>query len=177
MAQAVDGSRGEQPVAGEGLIPLGEVEVAGDDGGGTLVALGDEVVQVLVGGGAKGFEAEVVDDEQRHAGQLLQLSLIGADRLRGVQAGEQLRAGGEDDVVPLTPRTTRQSRCPRAPPAPALRVLAAPRALHAARAAPRHETGPRTERSPSAANCAAHPVMDRLMLASALGKRGTTAGL
>lgn len=71
-------------------------------GGGALVALGDEVVQILVGGGAKGFEAEVVDDEHRHAGQLLQLSLVGADRARCVQAGEQLRAGGEDDVVPLT---------------------------------------------------------------------------
>jgi hypothetical protein len=61
VAQAVDGVRGEQPVAGEGLVPLGEVEVAGDEGGSTLVALGDEVVRILVGGGAKGFEAEVVD--------------------------------------------------------------------------------------------------------------------
>ena len=61
MVQAVDGGRGEQPVAGEGLVPLGEVEVAGDNGGGALVALGDEVVQILVGGRAKRFEAEVVD--------------------------------------------------------------------------------------------------------------------
>ena len=42
MAQAVDGRRGEQPVAGEGLIPLGEVEVAGDDGGSTLVGVVSE---------------------------------------------------------------------------------------------------------------------------------------
>lgn len=102
MTQPVDGSRGEQPVAGEGLVPLGEVEVAGDEGGGALVALGDEVVQILVGGGPQGFEAEVVDDEHRHAGQLLELSLKVADCAGGVQAGEQLRAGGEEDVVPLT---------------------------------------------------------------------------
>ena len=61
MAQAVEGSGGEQPVGGEGLVPLVEVEVAGDDGGGLLVALGDEVVQVLVGGGAQRLEAEVVE--------------------------------------------------------------------------------------------------------------------
>lgn len=76
-----------------------------------------------------------------------------------------------------TRKTTRQSRCPRAPTAPALRVLAAARALHAARAAPRHETGPRAERSPSCPPTAAHAVMDRQMLGSALAKRGTTAGL
>ena len=32
---------------------------------------------------------------------MLELSLVGADRAGGVQACEQLRAGGEDDVVPL----------------------------------------------------------------------------
>lgn len=61
VAQPVDGGLGQQPVTGEGLVPLGEVEVAGYDGGSTLVALGDEVVQILVGGGTKGFDAEVVD--------------------------------------------------------------------------------------------------------------------
>jgi hypothetical protein len=54
----------------------GAFQVAGDDGGGLLVALGDEVVQVLVGWRAQRLEAEVVDDEQRHASQGGELALV-----------------------------------------------------------------------------------------------------
>jgi hypothetical protein len=49
VAQPIERGRGEQPVRGEGLVPLVEVQVAGDDGGGLLVTLGDQVVQVFVG--------------------------------------------------------------------------------------------------------------------------------
>lgn len=56
VPQAVDGGRGEEPIAGGGLVPLGEVEIAGDDGGGLLVAFGDQGVQILVGGRAQRFE-------------------------------------------------------------------------------------------------------------------------
>jgi len=38
------------PSFGADLIPLAEVEVARDDGGGDLVALGDEIVEIFVGG-------------------------------------------------------------------------------------------------------------------------------
>ena len=55
VAQSIQRRRGEQAIGGEGLIPLGEVEVAGDDGGGGLVALGDQVVQIFVGRRAQGF--------------------------------------------------------------------------------------------------------------------------
>lgn len=61
LTQAIDGGRGEQAVAGEGLIPLGEVEIAGDDGGSLLVTLGDQVVQIFVGGRAQRFQPEVVE--------------------------------------------------------------------------------------------------------------------
>ena len=47
MSEPVEGGGAEQSV-GEGVAPLGEVEVGGDDGGALLVALGDEVVKVLV---------------------------------------------------------------------------------------------------------------------------------
>ena len=53
MAQPVDGGAGKQSVCGEGLIPFFEVEVAGHQGGNALVALCDQVVEVLVGGSAK----------------------------------------------------------------------------------------------------------------------------
>ncbi len=36
MAQPVQAARSEQPVGREGLVPFGEVQVAGDDGGGLL---------------------------------------------------------------------------------------------------------------------------------------------
>ena len=62
MPQPVERCRGQEPVGGEGLVPLGEVEIGGDDGGDLLVALGDEIVKIFVGGRAKGFEAEVVND-------------------------------------------------------------------------------------------------------------------
>ena len=57
-----------------------------------LVALGDEVVQILVGGRSQGFEAEVVDDQERHARKGGELALVGAGGARGVQArGEAAR--------------------------------------------------------------------------------------
>ena len=61
MAKPVEGGAGQQAVGGEGVIPFLEVEVAGDDGGHALVALGDQVMQILVGGRAQRLEAEVID--------------------------------------------------------------------------------------------------------------------
>jgi hypothetical protein len=55
VAQPIDGGRSEQPVAREGLVPLGEVEVAGDDGGGLLVALGDQSCRSSSAGARRGF--------------------------------------------------------------------------------------------------------------------------
>ena len=47
MSEPVEGRGAEQSV-GEGVAPLGEIEVGGDDGGALFIALGDEVVEVLV---------------------------------------------------------------------------------------------------------------------------------
>ena len=65
VSEPVEGGGAEQSV-GEGVAPLGEVEVGGDDGRALVIALGDEVVEVLVRRRTQGFEAEVIDDEQRH---------------------------------------------------------------------------------------------------------------
>jgi hypothetical protein len=48
MAQPIQRCGSEQSVRGEGLIPFGEVEVAGYDGRRCLVALGDQIVQIRV---------------------------------------------------------------------------------------------------------------------------------
>ena len=61
VAQSIERCRGEQSIGGEGLIPLGEVEVGGDDGRRGLVALGDEIVQILVCRRSEWFQAEVVE--------------------------------------------------------------------------------------------------------------------
>lgn len=98
VAHAVEGGRSEQAVGGEGLIPLVEVEVGGDDRGRGLVALGDEIVEVLVGGRSQGFQAEVVDDQQRHAGERGEFALVAAGRSRGVEARGEACAGAEDDI-------------------------------------------------------------------------------
>ena len=60
MSEPVEGSGAEQSV-GEGVAPLREVEVRGDDGGALFVALGNEVVEVLVLRRSQGFETEVVE--------------------------------------------------------------------------------------------------------------------
>ena len=82
----MQGAKHSDAHGSEGLVPLVEVQVAGDDGGGLLVALGDEVVQILVGRRARRFEPEVVDDQQLHARQRGQLALVGCGGPRRVQA-------------------------------------------------------------------------------------------
>jgi len=62
VAQPVDG-RLCQDAVGEGVGPFRGVQVAGYDGALFLVALGDDIVEVLVLGGAQGLETEVVDDQ------------------------------------------------------------------------------------------------------------------
>lgn len=101
VAQPIQGCRSEQPVGGKGLVPLGEVQVAGDHGGGALVALGDEVVQIFVRGWPKRFQAEVVNDDQRHACQGEEFALVATGGARGVQAGGEVRAGAEQDIHAL----------------------------------------------------------------------------
>ena len=95
MTKPVQARAGQQAVGREGLVPFGEVQVAGDDGGGLLVALGDQVVQVLVGRCAQRLESEVVDDQERHLGQRGQLAFVAAGGPGGVQALGQAGAGGE----------------------------------------------------------------------------------
>ena len=60
VSEAVEGGGAEQAV-GEGVAPLGEVEVGGHDGGGLFIALGEQVMEVFILGLAKRFESEIVD--------------------------------------------------------------------------------------------------------------------
>lgn len=49
VPQPIERGGGEQTVGRECLIPFREVEVGGDDGRRLLVALGDQIVEILVG--------------------------------------------------------------------------------------------------------------------------------
>ena len=86
MTQAIEGCTGQQPVGGEGLIPFRQIEVAGHDGGGGLVALGNEFVQILIGRRSQRLEAEVVDDQQARRGPCWR-ACVRRCRLRGRHAG------------------------------------------------------------------------------------------
>lgn len=66
VAQPVQRGRGEQSVRGEALVPFIEIQVARNDGCRLLVPLGNDVVQVYVGGSAQWLESDVVNDEQRY---------------------------------------------------------------------------------------------------------------
>ena len=60
----------------EGVVPLREVEVAGDDRWSPLVAIRDDIVEVRVLTEAHGLKTEVVDDEQVCLGHCRQLELV-----------------------------------------------------------------------------------------------------
>ena len=110
MAQPVDGGRGDHAVRGEGFCPLADVEVAGDDGGRALVAVGDQVVQVLVGRGARGLRPKssmTSSGKRASAASLRSLAPVA----RCVQAWREGSAAGEDNVHALARRAV--ARGPR----------------------------------------------------------------
>ncbi len=58
LTQSVERGRGEQSIGRKRLIPFGQIKVARDDGGGRLVTLGDQFMQILVGGRTQRLEPE-----------------------------------------------------------------------------------------------------------------------
>ncbi len=101
MHDPVEGGCAQQLVV-EGVVPLREVQIAGDDRRFPLVALCDDVVEVLVLSGAHGLEAEVVDDEQLRLGQSRQFALVRAHCPCRGELAQELGVGGEYRVVAAT---------------------------------------------------------------------------
>ena len=54
---------GAQQFVGEGITPLPEVEIAGDDRGRVLVSLVNQIMEVFIMGRAHGFESKIVNDD------------------------------------------------------------------------------------------------------------------
>lgn len=55
MPQTVEGSSADHLVGGERLSPFAEVQIRGQHRGGTLIALSDQVMEVLVFGERSGL--------------------------------------------------------------------------------------------------------------------------
>ena len=66
------------------------LQVAGDHRGGSFIALGDEVMEILVLRRAQWAQPEIVNQKQWDLGQLLHAAIKGIGGARGVQAAEQL---------------------------------------------------------------------------------------
>ena len=101
MSQPVDSGAAEEPI-GEGGAPLFEGQIAGDHGGGALVAFGDEFVEVLILRWLQGLECEVINDEEGYPHQGLKATIVGLHGAGGLELSQESGLGGEDDVVSLT---------------------------------------------------------------------------
>lgn len=98
MPESVDGGGAEETI-GEGVVPFREIEVAGDNGGATLIAFGDELMEVFIFRGSQGFEAEVIDDEKGDGREDFELTLIGVSGAGGMEFTHESGLGGKEDVV------------------------------------------------------------------------------
>jgi hypothetical protein len=97
--EAVDDGGGDDLV-GEDVAPAAEGPVAGEDGGGGLVAGRDQVEDQVGGAGVEGDVADLVDDQQRDPGQAAQFGLEAVAVVGAGQAHHPVRGGGEGDLVP-----------------------------------------------------------------------------
>lgn len=98
VEEAVKTGGGQKRIA-EDLGKLVDGAVGGDEDGAAFVALIDDVVEILGGGRAQGFETEIVEDEQIGAGDGLQAAFVAAIRATGCQGRQQASATRVDNVV------------------------------------------------------------------------------
>lgn len=63
MGQAIEGGTGQQIIA-ENFMPLFKRPIAGDDDRASLIAFGNDLIQVLDGDGGERLQTEVIQDEQ-----------------------------------------------------------------------------------------------------------------
>ena len=101
VGQAVQGSAGQQVIA-EDLGPFFKGSVTGDDEGPGLVAVGNDVVQVLSGLRGERLQSEVIQDQQVHRQEFIKETNVSPTGPGGVPVGQQaLGAAGEDPQFPF----------------------------------------------------------------------------
>ena len=112
MQQPVE-QRGDGGGVAEQLSPVVDGSIRGEHRGGPLVTAHDQLEQVLGRGVGQLAHAEVVDDEQGHAGQLGQIVLAGlGERRLGELLEEGVRFAVDDAIAPAGSRRGRwPGRC------------------------------------------------------------------
>jgi len=102
MGEPIETGRGQEWVVPEGLGPLGVVAVTGDQDRSPLVALADDLVEVLGFLGSKRPEAEVIEDQEVRSKIDREPSLVGSIGPTAVEMREHLLDGGKEHVVAPT---------------------------------------------------------------------------
>ena len=85
----------------DGAVPLLERDLAGDEGGATLIALVDDFEQVAAMGVGHGGHGKIIEDEDLSFGQGFHECGIAPVGAAEVERGEQLRQTGVEDAVAL----------------------------------------------------------------------------
>lgn len=105
VTKAVDGGRAQDAVR-KRIGPFRDVEVR--QRAFALVALGDDVVEVLVLGTLEGLESEIIDDQQidrRQSGKEPVVAVCGPG---GMKLGEHPSSGREQDIMAGSDRAVAQ---------------------------------------------------------------------
>src|SRR3989449_378055 len=97
VRQAVEGGGGEERAL-EQVRPLGEGAVAGDDERALLVALVDDLVEVLGAGRVQGLQSEVIEDEEVAAHVGGETAFVGAVGAAAVEVRQHPRCRDEQNV-------------------------------------------------------------------------------
>ena len=99
VEQAIHGGAGEERVAEES-VQLVDGAVGGQQGGGVLVALADDLVEVDGFVAREGAQAEVVEDEKVGGGEAEHAALVAAVCAGGAELLEQVLGSDVEDGVP-----------------------------------------------------------------------------
>jgi len=83
----------------EELSPIFEGQVGGDDGGGSLVALVEDLVEQVGAAGVEGEVSELVDEQEVVRGPGRESTREGIARLRGDQFVDQVSSEGESHPI------------------------------------------------------------------------------
>jgi len=110
VSESIEGGRTQESVR-KSVVPFVEVEIACNDGGGSFVSLGYEVVEVFVVRRGHRFESEVIDNEQRSFDKSLEPSFVSVDSPSGVELSKQLGLCGEEDVVAVSDSNVSEGLC------------------------------------------------------------------
>ena len=108
MPNPVNRGRSKDAI-GESFGPFGDIQIRCDDRAFAFVAFGDHIVEVFILDSFKGFQPEIIDNEQVDIGKFGALPFITVCCPGGVQLGQHPVGRGEQNVMSGADR--RMSKC------------------------------------------------------------------